>query len=119
MEQKDGGNAKINGPRESLTPDQQIDEALRKFQLQTGLGAGSPILPFIRLAMKASAPAARPLRDPRGQVPPEADRPPAPPAESYKPIEPASSAWVLVMIAAALIGLLFSYLARTGALSGL
>lgn len=106
--------------KQDLDPEQEIDEALSKFQLQTGLSAGSPILSFIRLAMKASAPPARPPRqNRRGLVlPPSGNRPPdLPGTEAYKPIEPTSSSWVLVMIAAALLGLLFSYLARTGALN--
>jgi hypothetical protein len=117
MEEKKNGRPG-NQPAKGPDPDQEIDEALRKFQLQTGLGAGSPILPFIRLAMKASAPAPRPNRDQRGPVlPPPGIRPSQPDMESYKPIEPSSSAWVLVMIAAALAGLLFAWLARTGALN--
>lgn len=101
-----------------LDPERQLDETLRKFQLQTGLDAGSPILSFMRLALKASAPAGQPRRNRRPPAPPPAEGwAERPPAGSYKPITPSSSAWVLVMLAAALLGLLFSWLARTGALN--
>jgi hypothetical protein len=101
-----------------LAQERQLEETLRKFQLQTGLDAGSPILSFMRLALKASAPAGQPRRDRRPPAPPRADSLPVRQAgESYKPITPSSSAWVLVMVAAALLGLLFSWLARTGALN--
>ena len=99
-------------------PERQLEETLKKFQLQTGLDAGSPILSFVRLALKASAPAGQARQNRRAAAPPPAeswaDRPPD---ETYKPITPSSSAWVLVVIAAALLGLLFSWLARTGALN--
>ena len=100
-------------------PDQEIERALTKFQLQTGMSAGSPILSFMRLAMKASAQNARPRQDRPGQpLPPSAALSPEQPSPvSYKTIKPASSAWVLVVIAAALIGLCFSCLARTGSLN--
>ncbi len=99
-------------------PEREIDEALKKFQLQTGLDAGSPILSFMRLALKASAPAGQPRRNHRSPAPPPAEGwAERPPAGSYKPITPSSSAWVLVMLTAALLGLLFSWLARTGALN--
>jgi hypothetical protein len=116
---KPNRDASWKEPEQGPDPDQEIDEALTKFRLQTGMSAGSPILSFMRLAMKASAPNSRPGRNPRAPEPPRAGQLPQeqPDPVSYKPIEPASSAWVLVMIAAALIGLYFSYLARTGALN--
>lgn len=99
-------------------PDREVDEALRKFQLQTGLGDGSGILSFMRLALKASAPAGQPGRSRRPAAPRPSYRQPERPApEHYEPITPTSSSWVLVMIAAALIGVLISWLARTGALN--
>jgi len=100
-------------------PEREIDAALQKFQLQTGLSAGSPILSFVRLAMKASAPAGQPRPNRRPTAPPPAEGwAERPAAESYKPITPTSSSWVLlIMVAAALLGLLFAWLARTGALN--
>jgi hypothetical protein len=94
-------------------PERDIDEALRKFQLQTGINAGSPLISFMRLAMKASTPASDPRRNPRGQATtPASPQQPEQPPVSYKPIEPVSNTWVLIMTATAILGGLLYYLAR-------
>ena len=116
--QENNRRGKDEKQEQGPAPEREMDEALQKFQLQTGLGAGSPILSFMRLAMKASAPVVRTRPNRRPAAPPPAEGWAERPAdESYEPITPSSSSWVLVMIAAALIGLLFSWLARTGALN--
>ncbi len=102
-----------------VTSDRNIDETLNRFRLQTGLDAASPILSFMRLALKASAPVPRPDRQRSGPVPPQPDlrSPMQQDTIPNEPIEPSSYAWLIVMLAAALIGLLFSWLAKTGTLN--